>query len=326
MINPKEILESIEFPVSVVDKEGNVKYLNSSAKELKVLLGFPKFLELIKYSISIPFVKNGYSVKGILKELDGNKYLIDVSVITGRDLYTILIRDITRFVELEEKTKKEGSVFTINSILSEIFHEIKGPVGGIKACAQLLKEDSEDKELIEDILFEAKRLEGLINEITFLSRDILLKKEIHNIHKIIRKVLKNFKAQYKNIEFVEMFDPSLPDIKVDEEQIIRVLTNLVRNAVEAIKEKGWIEIRTGISWDKVYSPKGDKVFIRIKDSGKGVPEELQDKLFYPLTSTKKNGMGLGLSISYKIVKAHKGLLRYIGNSTFEILLPIKGEK
>ena len=326
MITHKEILESIEFPIAVLDKEGNIKYLNSSAKELKVLLGIPKFSQLVKYPLSIPFVKNGYSVKGILKELDGNKYLIDISAITGKDLYTVLIRDITRFTELEDKMKKEGSVFTVNSILAEIFHEMKGPVGGIKACAQLLKEDPEDKELIDDILYESERLEGLINEITFLSRDILLKKELHNIHKIIRKIVKNCKAQYKNIKFREIFDPSLPDIYVDEEQITRVLTNLIRNAVEAIKEKGWIEIQTGISWDKVYSPKGDKIFIRIKDSGKGVPKELQDKLFYPLTSTKKNGMGLGLSISYKIVKAHKGLLRYIGNATFEILLPIKGEK
>ncbi len=326
MIDYKDILESIEFPIVVLDVNKNIHYLNSSAKELKVFLGVSKFFELVTYPLTNPLIKDGYSVKGILKELDENKYLIDISNITGTDLYTILIRDVTRFLELEEKMKKEGSVFTMTQIISEIFHEMKGPVGGIKACAQLLKELPEDKELIEDILWETNRLENIINQMTFLSKEITLKKEITNIHKILRDTIKSFQKQYKDVKFIEIFDPSLPDIPVDREFITRVFVNLIRNSVEAINQKGWVEIKTGISWDKVFSPKGDKIFIRIKDSGKGVPEEIKDKLFYPLTSNKKNGMGLGLSISYKIVKAHNGLLRYIGNSTFEIILPIKGDK
>jgi nitrogen-specific signal transduction histidine kinase len=321
-----EILENIEFPIIVLDKDKNIKYLNVAAKELKVLLDSQKFLQLITYPLSLPIVKNGYSVKGIIKEIDKSKYLMDVFFIPGKQLYIILIRDITRFAELEERMKKEGSVFTVNHILSEIFHEMKGPVGGIKACAQLLKEQPDDEELIDDILSETKRLENLINEITFLSKEVPLKKEIKNIHKIIRQTLKLFKTQHKNVKFSEKFDPSLPDIPVDEELFKRVLINLIRNSIEAINENGFIEIETGISWDKIYSPLGDKIYIKIKDSGEGIPDEIKDKLFYPLTSTKKNGMGLGLSISYKIIKDHKGIIRYIGNSTFEILLPIKGEK
>jgi len=105
--------------------------------------------------------------------------------------------------------------------------------------------------------------------------------------------------------------------------MLRVLINIIRNGIEAVEGKGKITVYTGISWDKVYSPKGNKIFIRIKDSGKGVPEEIIDKLFVPFTSTKKGGMGIGLSSSYKIVKEHGGVLRYIGDATFEILLPYK---
>jgi len=323
MIDYKEILESIEFPVIVIDFQKNIQYMNQSAKELKTLMGNHKFNKLITYPLSIDFVKKGFSVKGILKEIENSKYMIDVSYVSGKDLITIMIRDMTRFLEIEEKIKKEGSVFTVSNILSEIFHEMKGPVGGIKACAQLINEDPSDKELIKDILYETERLEKLINEMTFLSKDInLIKKQI-NVHEVIRKVISTCRKQNKNVKIKEFFDPSLPDIPADKELLQRVLTNIIRNAAEAINFKGWIEIRTGISWDKVYSPKGDNIFIRIKDSGKGVPDEIKDKLFYPLISTKKNGMGLGLSISYKIIKDHNGVLRYIGDSTFEILLPIK---
>ncbi|RMA92502.1 two-component system sensor histidine kinase NtrB [Hydrogenothermus marinus] len=323
MVDYKDILESIEFPVVVISKDKKIHYINSSAKELKIFLGFPKFFELITYPLSLKLVKEGFSVKGILKEINNSKYMLDISTISGTDLKTILIKDVTRFLELEEKIKREGSIVTVSKLLYEIFHEMKGPVGGIKAFAQLLKEDPLDKELIDDILEQTDRLENIINEITFLSKDLILNKKPINIHQIIRKTVNLFRKQYKDIEFKEIFDPSLPNIAVDKELLVRVLTNIIRNAIEAINFKGWVEIRTGISWDKVYSPKGDKISIQIKDSGKGVPKELEDKLFYPLISTKKNGMGLGLSISYKIIKQHNGILKYIGNSTFEILLPIK---
>ncbi|MFN3787852.1 MAG: ATP-binding protein, partial [Sulfurihydrogenibium azorense] len=100
-----------------------------------------------------------------------------------------------------------------------------------------------------------------------------------------------------------------------------VIENLVKNAIEAIDQKGEITIQTGISFDPVFSPRMNKVSIKIKDSGKGVPQEIVDKIFLPHFTTKESGSGVGLANAYNIVKSHKGILRYIGNATFEILLP-----
>ncbi len=318
----KFILENIEDPIVVVSFDQEILYMNNSAKELDVLIGRKYFLDLITYPLTLPSIKENLSTKNIFKEINNNHFLIDAFPFQDEGLI-LLIKDITRFAELENKAKREGIIFTVFKFLSEIFHDMKGPVGGIKGSAQLLKEDPEDTELIDDILYETQRLENLINEITLISKPLNLKLKVENIHKIIDKSIYSFEKQYPNVKFERYYDPSLPDIMVDKEQLLRVFTNIIRNAIEAIEGKGKITIKTGISWDKIYSPRGNNIFVQIKDSGKGVPEEMVDKLFLPFSSTKKNGMGIGLSSSYKIIKEHQGILRYIGDSTFEIILPIK---
>ncbi len=322
----EKILEGIEDSLLLVSKEKKLLYANQAAKQLKTLIGKENFQKLIDETFSIKHIKAGISVKGIFVEVEDFKFLIDAFPFENGGII-LLIRDITRFLELEELSKKEGVILTITKLLSSIFHDMKGPVGGIKGAIQLLKEDPEDRELIDDVLYEVQRLENMISEITFITKPLKLYKVSVNIHEIIEKAVKSLKNIYPDVEFRFLYDPSIPDIYVDKEYMLRVFINIIRNGIEAINGKGWIEISTGISWDKIHSPKGNKIFIRIKDSGKGVPEDMIDKLFLPFSSKKKNGMGIGLSSSYKIVKEHGGILRYIGNATFEILLPIKkGEK
>ncbi|WP_456401619.1 two-component system sensor histidine kinase NtrB [Persephonella sp.] len=322
MEKTESILESIEDPIVVIDFNKEIIYLNQSAQQLKVQLGRRSFDELIQYPLSLKHVKSRISVKSIFKEINNYKFLIDAFPFENRGT-TLLIRDITRFIELEEKNKKEGWIVTISRLISNIFHDMKGPIGGIKGSAQLLKEDPSDQELIDDILYEVRRLENMINDVTLISKSIKLQKEKTNIHLLLDRAVKSLQKQFKDITFERIYDPSLPELELDRDYMLRVLINIIRNGIEAVNGKGKITLSTGISWDQVYSPKGNKIFIRIKDSGKGVPEDFIDKLFVPFTSTKKGGMGIGLSSSYKIVKEHGGILRYIGNATFEILLPYK---
>ncbi len=317
----EKILESIEDPVVVVSKEGKIIYMNQAGYILKSQLGGKQFEELINYPFSLEFIKKGMSVKGIFKEIKESRFLIDAFPYEKRGL-TLLIRDITRFIELEELSKKEGLIITVSKLLSSVFHDMKGPVGGIKGAAQLLKEDIQDEELVDDILYETKRIETMINEITLLTKPVKLSKSYVNIHKVLDDAIKTLEKQYTKVYFERIYDPSLPDLLIDADYMNRVFINIIRNGIEAINSEGKITIQTGISWDKVYSPKGNKIFVRIKDSGEGVPDEFVDKLFIPFISTKKKGMGIGLSSSYKIVKQHNGVLRYIGDATFEILLPI----
>ncbi|NPA12580.1 MAG: histidine kinase [Aquificae bacterium] len=316
----EKIIESIEDPLVVVSKDGEVFYMNQPGYILKSQIGETEFKKLITYPFELEFIKKGMSVKGIFKETENHKFLIDAFPY-DKDRITLLIRDITRFMELEELSKKEGLIITLSRLLSNIFHDLKGPVGGIKGAAQLLKEDIADKELVEDILYEVKRLERMIQEITMVAKPIKLSPKLINIHKVIDRAIKTLEKQFPKATINRLYDPSLPELYIDPDMMERVLVNIIRNGIEATEGKGSITISTGISWDNVYSPQGNKIFIRIKDSGKGVPEDMVDKLFIPFISTKKEGMGIGLSSSYQIVKEHKGILRYIGDATFEILLP-----
>jgi hypothetical protein len=186
----EKILESIEDPVIVVSEEGNVLFMNQAGYILSSQLGSKSFKKLITYPFSLSSIKKKMSVKGIFKEINNNKFLIDAFPFGEKSL-TLLIRDITRFIEFEELSKKEGLIITVSKLLSSIFHDMKGPVGGIKGAAQLLKEDTTDEELIEDILYEVKRLENMINEITTITKPIRLNKRKVNIHKIIDKAIKN---------------------------------------------------------------------------------------------------------------------------------------
>ncbi len=317
----KKILEGIEDPLFVMSSNKEVIYENPAAKELKSSIGIENFKKIVDKAYNPQVYEKGIFIKGIFLELPDYKFLIDVFPYQNEGL-TVLVRDITRFIELEEFSKKEGFIVTITKLLADIFHDLKGPLGGIKGAVQLLKEDPEDTELIDDIMYEVKRLENLISEITFITKPTHLNKRKTNVHELLDKALKTLKNTYPDVTFVRKYDPSIPEISIDKDYLMRVFINIIKNGIEATDGKGTITISTGISWDRVYSPKGKKIFIRIKDSGKGIPEEMLDKLFLPFNSTKKNGMGIGLSSAYKIVKDHGGILRYIGDATFEILLPI----
>ncbi len=158
----EKIIESIDDPIVVVSFTGDILYMNQAGYILKSQLGQRDFQNLITHPLNLEFIKKGMSVKGIFKEVKNNRFLIDAFPFEKSGI-TLLIRDITRFIELEEMAKKEGLIVTISKLLSAIFHDMKGPVGGIKGAAQLLKEDIQDKELVDDILYETKRLENLIN-------------------------------------------------------------------------------------------------------------------------------------------------------------------
>ena len=320
-MSEKEILESILEPITVLDFSGKVLYSNQEFENYKSILG-KKLNKLLSDIANLKYVKDGIPVKNLYKEIEEYKFLIDIFPYEN-DKVILLLRDITRFYKLEEESKREGTLYALSKMLSELFHDMKGPITGIKAAAQYLKDNPEETELLDDILYEIKRIEEFINQIAYLNKPEKLNLSIENIHKLTDSVIAKFSKIYPDVEFVRTYDPSLPDIKIDKNQMLTVIENLVKNAVEAINFKGKVEVETGISYDEIYSPKRNRVSIKIKDSGKGVPEDMVDKLFIPFYTTKEFGTGVGLARSYKIVKQHNGILRYIGSSTFEIILPIE---
>ena len=214
--------------------------------------------------------------------------------------------------------------------LSGMAHEIKNPLGGLRGAAQLLERELNGSDLTDYtriIINEADRLRNLIDRMLAPAA----KSEIRriNIHEALEYVCNVVEAESKfNIKIQRDYDPSLPILRADREQLIQALLNIARNAIQAINEGGEILVRSRIKRRCTIRQRHYKLAVQIDviDNGPGVPPEIGEHIFYPMVTGRADGSGLGLSISQSLIQSHNGRLQYerIGDrSYFRILLPVE---
>lgn len=217
-------------------------------------------------------------------------------------------------------------------LIRSLAHEIKNPLGGIRGAAQLLEGELDRPQLSEYtqvIIGEADRLQALVNRLLTPSRLPTYRRT--NIHEILVRVRSVLQAEFPAIRFTQDFDTSIPEFDADGDQLTQAVLNIVRNAAQALSTGTpfpEITLVTRIARGVTLARKRHRLALKltVQDNGPGIPEEIREKIFYPLVSARDGGSGLGLTIAQTFVAQHDGTIEWAsepGHTTFTIILPLE---
>lgn len=215
-------------------------------------------------------------------------------------------------------------------LIRGLAHEIKNPLGGIRGAAQLMEHefpDSQHREYTRVIIREVDRLQNLVNRM--LGPNRAPQKALLNIHELLEHVRQLVQAEAPpEVMLLRDYDPSIPELAVDREQIIQAVLNVLRNALHAVGSAGTITLRTRTRRQVTVGGKRHKLMVQIdvEDSGGGVASDMIEKIFYPMVTTRAEGTGLGLPLSQYLVHSHGGLIECRsrpGCTVFSLYLPIE---
>jgi PAS domain S-box-containing protein len=233
--------------------------------------------------------------------------------------FYVYILDITKHKRNEEVFRRTEKLNTVGELAAGIAHEIRNPLTSLKGFLHLIK-NGELKEEYTDIMeSELDRIEFILNEFLVLSKPHLTKYNKKDVHVLFKQILPLFKTQaaYKNIQLVTEFDSEELLINCNGNQLKQVFINFIKNAMEAMSSGGVIKIEC--------KKEHNELCIRFIDEGSGISEESLKRLGEPFFTTKENGTGLGLMVSFKIIQEHGGTIQITSQlgrgSTFEIKLP-----
>jgi two-component system nitrogen regulation sensor histidine kinase GlnL len=349
-IDPARILEAIPQAVLVVDGAFAIRYVNSKAEEFfyasaATLLNAhlsewiptdsPVF-SLIQQVLrtAAPVVDHGLMLRG--RRIGQRDVLIQATPLGDPPgLAVVAFQERSIADRLDQQWSQRGAVRSARAMAAMLAHEVRNPLSGIRGAAQLLEQSAgaEDRELTRLICDETDRIKALVDRMEVFSDDVPLEREAINIHTVLDQVRKVAAASYaRHVSFVERYDPSLPSVLGDREQLVRLFTNLVKNAAEAItRGPGTIVLSTAYqSGLRVALPSGGgkanlPLVVSVEDNGDGIPETIRPHIFDAFISGKQSGTGLGLALVAKIVGEHGGLIELEnlpGRTIFRVFLPM----
>lgn len=236
--------------------------------------------------------------------------------------YVHVFQDCADLRTMEERLVQAERLATIGRFASQIAHEIRNPLSSITLNVEMLEDElkssgDEARSLIRSVLKELDRLNDIVSEYLQFSRFPKPHLSRGHVDQVINELVESFKVPTQ-VKVEMSLTPSSPEVWLDERLLRQVLENLVRNGAEAIQGVGVVRIETDVI-DRF-------LVIRVKDTGHGIPPEIQARLFEPFFTTKAHGTGLGLATSQQIIFEHNGHLVVESQpgqgSTFSILLPL----
>ena len=224
----------------------------------------------------------------------------------------LVLDDVTPLVRAQR-------VAAWREVARRLAHEIKNPLSPIQLCAERVRRHFADAPAASKALVEVESLKDLVDEFSQFARMPAPRVDPTDVAALLDDVLGLYRGLFSQVEIRRRFEPSLPVVAADREQLRRVVINLVDNAVEAMEQRGTIEVEAS------HDPDGRVMRIVVADDGPGIPAEERDKLFLPYYSTKRRGSGVGLAIVRRIVSEHGGAIKVTDNrptgTRFTIELP-----
>lgn len=250
-----------------------------------------------------------------LNESHDNKLLIELLQVDG-------------FFEIARDQHRQDQYAANRDVLRGLAHEVKNPLGGLRGAAQLLERELSDRDIKQYtriIIHEADRLSNLVDRMMGSYGSI--KPTAVNVHEVLEHVRKLILVEIQEGITIERdYDPSLPQLNGDKDQLIQAMLNIVRNSVDALEKSGTIKFRTRAERSVYVGQQWYRCVIKvdIEDNGPGIPEDMHERIFYPMVTGRAEGLGLGLSIAQDIINKHQGSIQLHsepGYTRFSILLP-----
>jgi two-component system nitrogen regulation sensor histidine kinase GlnL len=246
----------------------------------------------------------------------------------------LVLHDLTLERTIDETTRRAERLTAFGGVVLGLAHEIRNPLSGIKGAARLLEAElteASHRRCTEIIVREVDRLEGLVAQLNALREPRPLRRVPINVHRLLRDVLglQQGSPEWGAVRLRAAFDPSLPAVLGDADQLTQVFLNLVRNALEAMPGRGDLYVTTRVETGlqvRVSEGTLQLASVTIADTGPGIPPDVEPLLFAPFFSTKARGSGLGLAVCHRIVTEHAGTIGYEprdgGGALFRITLPL----
>lgn len=344
----KIILDTIPTGVVTINMDGNVTFVNQKFEEIlqlkaKDVLGKP-YIHLFNTTFNPNGDNNCRSV--VLETIDTKKLFLNFEKeYSNGEIYrtsTSLIRDeegkiseviasmenITHSKQIEQAALRNEKLVAIGTLSAGIAHEIRNPLTTIRGFIQLLQPElaqSNKAEYLEIILSEIDRANNVLKDFLNFSKPSLPKRSLTDVKKLLEELhlLTEGEALLRDIhlEFTYSVD-NIPSIHIDKDQIKQVILNMIKNALDAVATPGGA-IKVSTVWEPLFN----NVSIIIKDNGIGMNQQTISKIFDPFFTTKEHGNGLGMAVSYQIVKNHGGDIQvnsFPGSgTTFTLVFPLE---
>lgn len=344
------LLNALTATILAINTDNTVVFANSSAEQFfrssaeymngKPLSSFlPEDSPIFSLIEQVRSQHNAVSEYGITLETPRigthfvNIQATPVSELPGVVALTIQQRSIAD--KIDRQLTHRGAARSVTAMAAMLAHEVKNPLSGIRGAAQLLEQNAteDDKPLTQLIRDEADRINDLVDRMGVFSDTGPLKREAVNIHQVLDRVHKLAENGFgSHLHFVNAFDPSLPPVYGNRDQLVQVFLNLVKNAAEsAPKSDGQITLTTAYQQGVRFAvPNSNKrvhlpLQISVIDNGSGISDDIKPYLFDPFVTSKPQGSGLGLALVAKIIGDHGGVIECESQpkkTSFRVMLPM----